>query len=115
MIWISLKENEMKKIRSTKHTWYDCLINYIPEPIVSGSKDKALSLFNTNTPKQTKRARERRETNQTKNNLKKTKLIALEKKKTKEKNVNSITKDRTIRDILTLHETKEEKRKKERN
>ena len=85
MIWISLKEKEMKKIRSTKNTCYDCLINYIPEPIISGFTDKDASIFNTNTPKQTKRARERIETNQTKNNLKKTKLMALEKKKTKEK------------------------------
>ena len=25
--------NEVKIIRSTKNTWYDWLINYIPEPI----------------------------------------------------------------------------------
>ena len=48
-----------------------------------------------------------------KNNLKKTKLITLEKRKQKKNNANSITKDRTIRDILTLYETKEEKKKKE--
>ena len=33
---------EMKKIRSIKNTWYDWLINYIPEPIrksVGGFKD----------------------------------------------------------------------------
>ena len=44
----------MKKIRSMKNTWYDWLINYIPEPIrksVGGFKDKIVSLFKTNTPK----------------------------------------------------------------
>ena len=25
------EQKEMKKIRSIKNTWYDCLINYIPE------------------------------------------------------------------------------------
>ena len=50
------EQKQIKKIRSTKNTWYDCLINYIPEPIrksVGGFKDKILSLFKTNTPKQT--------------------------------------------------------------
>ena len=48
------KKKEMKKIRSIKNTWYDWLINYIPEPIrksVGGFKDKIVSLFKTNTPK----------------------------------------------------------------
>ena len=27
------EEEEMKKIRPNKNTWYDSLINYIPEPI----------------------------------------------------------------------------------
>ena len=35
----------MKKIRPIKNTWYDWLINYIPEIVIS--------LFKTNTPKQT--------------------------------------------------------------
>ena len=26
------KQKEMKKIRPVKNTWYDFLINYIPEP-----------------------------------------------------------------------------------
>ena len=44
----------MKKIRQIKNTWYDQLINYIPEPIrksVGGFKDVIVSLFKTNTPK----------------------------------------------------------------
>ena len=27
------EENEMKKIRSVKNTWYDWLISFIPDPI----------------------------------------------------------------------------------
>ena len=46
------EEKEMKKIRSIKNTWYDWLINYIPEPIRKKSK-KVNSLFKTNTSKQT--------------------------------------------------------------
>ena len=49
------EEKEMKKIRPIKNTWYDRLSNYIPEPIrkgVGGFKDK-VSIFKTNTPKQT--------------------------------------------------------------
>ena len=50
------EQKEMKKIRPIKNTWYDWLINSIPEPIrksVGGFKDKIVSLFKTNTPKQT--------------------------------------------------------------
>ena len=46
----------MKKIRTVKNTWHDWLISYIPEPIrksVGSFKDKVLSLFKTNIPKQT--------------------------------------------------------------
>ena len=46
----------MKKIRQIESTWYDWLINYIPEPIrknVGGFKDKIVSHFKTNTVKQT--------------------------------------------------------------
>ena len=47
------KRNEKNK---TKNTCYDWLINYIPEPIrniVVDFKYKLVSLFKTNTPKQT--------------------------------------------------------------
>ena len=50
------EEKEMNKISPTKNTWYDWLINYIPEPIrkfTGGFKYKVESLFNRNTPKQT--------------------------------------------------------------
>ena len=52
----SFEEEELKKIRRIKNTWYDWLITYIPKPIrksVSVLKDKFVSLFKTNTPKQT--------------------------------------------------------------
>ena len=42
------EEKEMKKIRPIKNTWYDWLINYIPELVrksVSGFKDKVVNLF----------------------------------------------------------------------
>ena len=38
----------MKKLRPIKNTWYDWLINYIPEPIrksVSAFEDKIVSLL----------------------------------------------------------------------
>ena len=41
------EQKEMKKIRRIKNTWYDWLINYIPEPIrksVGGFKDKIVFL-----------------------------------------------------------------------
>ena len=50
------EQKKLKKIRPIKNTWYDCLINYILEPIrksVDGFKDKVISLFKTNTTKQT--------------------------------------------------------------
>ena len=50
-----LEQKQMKNVRPIKNTWYDCLINYIRDPIrksVGGFKDKILSLFKTNTPKQ---------------------------------------------------------------
>ena len=50
------EQKETKKIGPIKNTWYDWLINYIPEPvtkIVGDSKDKIVSLFKTNTLKQT--------------------------------------------------------------
>ena len=50
------EQKEMKKIRPITNTWYDWLINFIPESIRKSAgdfKDKAISLFKTNTPKQT--------------------------------------------------------------
>ena len=50
------EQKEVKKMRPVKNIWYDWLINYIPEPVrksVGCFKDKIISLFKTNTPKQT--------------------------------------------------------------
>ena len=47
MIWI-----EMKKIRPIKNTWYDWLINYIPQLIrksISALKDKIANLYKSTT------------------------------------------------------------------
>ena len=46
------EQKEMKKIRPVKSTWYDWLVNYIPEPI-GGFEDKVASLFKINSPKKT--------------------------------------------------------------
>ena len=48
------EQKEMNKTRTIKNTWYDLLINYIPEPIrksVGGFKNVTVSLFKLNTPK----------------------------------------------------------------
>ena len=66
------EENEMQKIRPIKNTWFNWLINYIPESITkiaSGFKDRLVNLFHTNTPKQTV-YRGRRKTKQTKTKTK---------------------------------------------
>ena len=50
------EHKEMKKIGLPKNSWYDLLINCIPDPIrksVGGLKNKIVSLFKTNKPKQT--------------------------------------------------------------
>ena len=50
----TFQQKEMKKIRLTRNTWYDCLSNHIPEPIrksAGGFKDRFISFFKTNTPK----------------------------------------------------------------
>ena len=48
------KEREMRMKRPIKSTWYDWLINYIPELIrknVISFKDKVVSIFKTNASK----------------------------------------------------------------
>ena len=49
------RKKEMNKVRPVKNTWYDWLINCIHEPvskILAGLKEKIVSLFKTNPPKQ---------------------------------------------------------------
>ena len=68
-------KKEMKKMRPIKNSWYDRLINYIPEPIakiVGGFKDKIVSLFITNTPKKSvykKKMKKKKKKKQKKNHL----------------------------------------------
>ena len=105
----NFEQKEIKKIRPIKNNWYDWLINYIPEHIrenVGGFKDKIVSLFKTNTPKQTVYGSGKK--------LSKPKTTT--KKQSEENIINSITslfiqnkenkeiKDRIIRDIRTLFE-----------
>ena len=57
------QQKEMRKIRPIKNTYYDWLVNYIPESIrkSAGSfKDKIIILFKTNTPKQAVYEREKK-------------------------------------------------------
>ena len=64
----------MKKIRLIKNTWYDLLIDYIPEPIrnsVGGFKNKIVNLFKTNTPKQAVYGRGQKLSKPRKQNIKK--------------------------------------------
>ena len=57
------EKKQMKKIRPVNSTWYDWLIDYIPEPIrksVGGFKNKISSFFKTNTLKQIVYSREKK-------------------------------------------------------
>ena len=102
-----MKKKKLKKIRSIKNTWYDRLINYIPKSIrksVSVLKDKTMSLYKTDTPKQTVYEIGQKLSKPKKQNIK-TPFIS---EGNKEKN-----KDRIIRDIWKRFETEEEKRRKE--
>ena len=99
------KQKEMKRIRPTNNTWYDWLINFIPEAIrksVGGFKDKTASLFKTNTPKKTVYRRGKKLRKQKMQNITNP-FILINKKEIK---------DRKIRYIWTHFETEEEKKKK---
>ena len=93
----------MKKIRPNKNTWYNWLINYIPESIrksARGSKDKIASLFKGNPPKQTVYRRGK--------TLSKPKKRSKPKiKKTKQNFYERLIKNRLIRDIRILFEQDE--------
>ena len=111
MIWIvsiddvdKFEQKEMKEIRPIKNTWYDWIIN--SEPVrksVGGFKDKIISLFKTNTPKQTVHGRGKKLSTPKTQNIRN--LFILKKKK---EEVN----DRIIRDIQKLFKTQKEKKTK---
>ena len=89
----------MKKTRPIKNTWYDWLINYIPQSIrksVGGFKDKILSLFKTNTPKQTMYGSGKKQSKPKTQNIRNPLILEENNKELR----------RIIRDIRTLFETK---------
>ena len=64
------------------------MINYIPEPIrksVSGFKDKIISLFKTNTPKQTVYGRKKTKQTSEENKINNIRNLFILKKENKEK------------------------------
>ena len=100
------EQKEMKKIRPIKNTWYDWLINYIHKPIrksVCGFKDKIVSLFKKNTPKQIVYGRGKKLSKPKKQNIKKPFISEGNKEKIKV---------RIIRNIWTLFDTEEETKEK---
>ena len=102
---------EKKKIRPIKNTWYNCLFNYILEPIrksVSALNDKIASLYKSITleqtvPEQTVYGRGKKRS--------KTKKRIIKKPFISEENREEI-KDWIIKDIWNLFDAKEEKEKK---
>ena len=102
------EDEEMKKISPNKNTWYDWLINNIPKPIrksVSVLKNKFISLFKTNTPKQTVYGKGQKISKSRKQSIKKPFIS--------EKNKEKI-KDRIIRDVWKLFEREEEKEERKK-
>ena len=56
-------EEKNKKIRPIKNSWYDWLINYIPDSFrksIGDFKDKIICIFKLNAPKQTMYGREKK-------------------------------------------------------
>ena len=102
------EDEEMKKISPNKNTWYDWLINNIPKPIrksVSVLKNKFISLFKTNTPKQTVYGKGQKISKPRKRSIKKPFIS--------EKNKEKI-KDRITRDVWKLFEREEEKEERKK-
>ena len=102
------EQKEMKKTRPIKNTWYDWLINYIPESIgksVCGFKYKIVSLFKPSQPKQAVFGRGKKLSKTKRQNIRNSFLL---KKKIRE------IKERIIKDIQTHFESENE-RKTERN
>ena len=98
----------MKKIRPIKNTWFDWLINYIPERIrksVSALKDKIRSIYKSITLEQTVYGRGQK-LSKPKNELLKS-LLYWEKKTEK-------FKDQIIKGILNLFGMKDKKEERKR-
>ena len=100
------EEEEMKKIRPIKKTWYGWLFNCIPKPArksASVLKDIFISIFKTNTPKQIVYGRGQK--------LNKPRKQIVKKPFTSEENKQKI-KDKIIKDIWKLFEREEEKQER---
>ena len=105
------EKEEMKKVRPIKNICHDWLINHIPKSIRKSLvvfKDKIVSLFKTNTPKQSVYGRGKKLSKPRNQNIKKPFILKEYKKKIRNK---------TIRNIQILFETEEEKeeRKKQKH
>ena len=110
------EEEEIKKIRPIKKTWYGWLFDCIPKPARKSAivlKDIFISIFKTNTPKQTVYGRGQK--------LHKPRKQIVKKPFTSEENKQKI-KDKIIKDIWKLfereaekQERKESEKKKKRN
>ena len=99
------EQKEVKKIRPINNTWYDWLVNYIPEPIrksAAGFKNKVTSLFKTNIPKQTVYGRGKKLSKPKAENKNRNLFIL--------KRIKKEIKDRIIRNIWTYFETEEVKK-----
>ena len=84
----NFEQKEFKKIRSVESTWYDWLIDFIPEPTrksVDTFKDKVLSLFKTNNPKQTVYEKENKLSKSNTKNIRNPFLLKKKKNKLKKK------------------------------
>ena len=95
MDWF-LKKKELKKLTSIKKIWYNWWINYTNKPLiksVSVLKDKVMSLYKTNTPKQTVYGRGKKLSKPRKQNIKKPFISETNKERIK---------DRIIKDIWKL-------------
>ena len=95
MDWF-LKKKELKKLTSIKKIWYNWWINYTTKPLiksVSVLKDKVMSLYKTNTPKQTVYGRGKKLSKPRKQNIKKPFISETNKERIK---------DRIIKDIWKI-------------
>ena len=82
------EQKEMNEIWSFKSTQYDWLINYIPEHLrksLGGFKDKIVSLFKTDTLKQTVYGKEKKLSKSKTQNIRN--LFILKKKKKEFKDI----------------------------
>ena len=95
MDWF-FKKKELKKLTSIRKIWYNWWINYTTKPLiksVSVLKDKVMSLYKTNTPKQTVYGRGKKLSKPRKQNIKKPFISETNKERIK---------DRIIKDIWKL-------------